>query len=213
MSNLEDKIVDTNNNDIEIEVEVETEDNLTVEEQQKIDTIQHETFIKPLQLKKQPKSFNIWSIFGLNFNPTDLLTATGTQVDKPFNFQNALYLDKSVIINNISGKNAYVILTPCPITTVSSFGIGSGFAGIEASIDASLDTKGEYKAQKVSISNNTSSRCELDNTKFYCTLYINDNEQWKKSWDNRKFNGKKFNINILEKHAIAALSENNIPNF
>jgi hypothetical protein len=199
-------------NNLEDNSDNEIEDTLTAEEQQKIESIQHETFVKPLQPKEQPKPFNIWSIFGFNFNPVDLADATETQINKPFNIQNVLYLDKSVIINNISGKNAYVILTPAPITTLSSFGLGAGF-GMEASIDASLDSKGEYKSQKLSISNNTSSRYELDNTKFYCTLFFDIDGEWKKSWDNRRFNGKKFNLNILEKHVTAALNKDSIPNF
>lgn len=212
MSVLEDKI------DVSSDDEHEVEDTITDEEQQKIETIQKATFIPPVQEK--PKPFNIWSLFNFYstekplINTLDLVGAVGgTQSDKPFDLQNFLYLDKSVIINNISGKDAYVILTPCPITIVSSFSVSLGFSAINASVDASLDTKGEYKSQKVSILNDTSSRCSLDNTKFYCTLYINDGEHWKKSWDNRRFNGKKFNINILEKHSKAALIETNIPNF
>jgi hypothetical protein len=206
MSNLE----DSSDNEVE--------DTLTLEEQQKIDAIQHETFIKPLQPKEEQKPFNIWSIFGFGndkpvFNPADLAAAIGTQINKPFNIQNVLYLDKSVIINNISGKNAYVVLTPAPITTLSSFGLGAGFAGMEASIEASLDSKGEYKSQKLSILNNTSSRCELDNTKFCCTLFFDIDGEWRKSWDNRRFNGKKFNLNILEKHVTAALKKDSIPDF
>jgi hypothetical protein len=91
--------------------------------------------------------------------------------------------------------------------------VGLGLSGIDASIDASLDIKGEHKAQKISIYNNTSSRIELDNNKFYCTLFIDIGGEWKKSWDNRRFNGRKFNINILEKHVTAALDKNNIPDF
>jgi hypothetical protein len=206
MSNLE----DSSDNEVD--------DTLTLEEQIRIDAIQHETFVKPLQPKEEPKSFSIWSIFGFGndkpvFNPADLAAAAGTQINKPLNIQNILYLDKSVIINNISGKNAYVVLTPAPITTLGSFGLGAGFAGMEASINASLDTKGEYKSQKLSISNNTSSRCELDNTKFYCTLFFDIDGEWRKSWDNRRFNGKKFNLNILEKHVTAALKKDYIPDF
>jgi len=102
MSHLEDNII------------VGVEDILTHEEQQKIETIQKATFAPHLQQKEESKPFSIWSIF--SFNPADLAAAAGTQINKPFNIKNVLYLDKSVIINNISGKNAYIILTPAPIT-------------------------------------------------------------------------------------------------
>lgn len=199
MSNLEDNNID------------EIEDTLTSEEQQKIESIQKATFVEP---KKEPKPFSIWSIF--SFNPVDLVATLGiphTQVARSFNIQHLLYLDKSVIINNISGKNAYIVLTPAPITTLNSFSIGIGIPGIDTSIDASLESKGEYKVQKISISNNTSSKIELDNNKFYCTLFIDIDGEWKKSWDNRRFNGRKFNINILEKHVTSALYKTHIPNF
>jgi hypothetical protein len=122
-------------------------------------------------------------------------------------------MEKFVIINNISGKNAYVILTPSPIKTVNSVGLGAGFAGVDASINAGFENKGEYKIQKLSIANNTSSRYELDNNDFYCTLFLNIEEHWKKIWDNRLFNGRKYDINILERHANAALEKDNIPDF
>jgi hypothetical protein len=224
MSDLEDKsqheeIKEEIKEEVKVDdhIEEEVEETLTTEEQQKIQTIQQEIFAPtPVEKKEPPKPFSIWSIFSFNFNPSDLVTAINnkqTQVVRPFNIQNSLHLDKSVTINNISGKNAYVILTPAPIKTLGSFGFGAGFSGIDASVDASLETKGEYKAQKLSISNNTSSRYELDNTKFYCTLFLHIDGEWKKSWDNRRFNGRKFDINILEKHVQAALDKDNIPDF
>jgi hypothetical protein len=220
----------------EHEDENEYEDTLTFEEQDKIITVQSETldieeFKKQVELQEQEqeqeqeasKSFSIWSIFSFFSNPkpaldnlNDIITTQAvkqTHKNIAFNVKKVLYLEKSVIINNISGRDAYLILTPAPITTLSSLVVGIGFAGIEASVDASLDTKGEYKVQKVSITNNTSSRYELDNNKFYCTLYINDGNQWKKSWDNRKFNGRNYDINILEKHVAAALKDGSIPDF
>lgn len=206
MSNLEDKI------DNSIEKEVEIDDSPTLEEQKKIESIQYETFSP--KKEEEAKPLNFWSFF--NFNLADLATAAGapqTQVSRPFNIQNILHLDNTVIINNISGKNAYLVLTPAPIRTLNSFGLGIGLGGVDASIEASLDTQGKYKIQKMSIANNTSSKYELDNIKFYCTLFIDIDGEWKKSWENRKFNGRKFNINILEKHVSGALNKENIPSF
>ena len=202
MSDLQDK---TNNNDVE--------DTLTTEEQLKIESIQIQTFTKP----EQQNPFNMWSIFGFNKNKSDNLSAAlganQTQRTALFDFRRIITMEKFVIINNISGKNAYVILTPGPIKTVNSFGLGAGFAGVDASINAGFENKGEYKIQKLSIANNTSSRYELDNNDFYCTLFLNIDEHWKKIWDNRLFNGRKYDINILERHANAALEKDNIPDF
>ncbi len=201
MSNFDDKIDD------------EIEDYLTSEEQRKIESIQEAIVV---QVEEQPiqQPTNIFSsILGAGVNLAALLGNAKTEVPAPFNLQRVVLIDKFVRITNISGKDAYVILTPAPITIVSSFGLGLGFSGMDASVDAALDTKGDYKAQKISIPNNTGGKYTLDNSQFCCTLYINDGTQWKKTWDSRRFNGRKFDINILEKHAAAALSEKNIPNF
>ncbi len=204
MSDLQDK---NNDNDVE--------DTLTTEEQLKIESIQIQTFIEP----EQKNNFNILSIFGFNpqkYIDTGIAAAIGanqTQKNALFDFRRIITMEKFVIINNISGKNAYVILTPGPIKTVNSVGLGAGFAGVDASINTEFENKGEYKIQKLSIANNTSSRYELDNNDFYCTLFLNIEEHWKKIWDNRLFNGRKYDINILERHANAALEKDNIPDF
>jgi hypothetical protein len=206
MSELQDK---TNNNDVE--------DTLTTEEQLKIESIQIQTFIEP----EQKNNFNILSIFGFNQNNDEIIDKNiyaslgvyETQRSAVFDIKRALIIEKFVIINNISGKNAYVILTPAPIKTVNSVGLGAGVAGVDASINTGFENKGEYKIQKLSIANNTSSRYELDNNQFYCTLFLNIEEHWKKIWDNRRFNGRKYDINILERHANAALKKDNIPDF
>jgi hypothetical protein len=201
MSNFDDKIDD------------EIEDTLTDEEQRKIESIQ-EAIVVQVEEQSIQQSTNIFSsILGPGVNLAAIVGNLQTEVTAPFNLQRVILIDKFVRITNISGKDAYVILTPAPITTLSAFGLGIGFAGMDASVDAELDTKGDYKAQKISIPNNTGGKYTLDNSQFCCTLYINDGTQWKKSWDNRRFNGRKFDINILEKHAAAALDKNNIPDF
>ena len=212
MSNLEDKIDD------------EIEDTLTPEEQQKIDSIQKVSFVQP-DKKEEPKPkineqkpVSIWSIFGFsqNVNPIYIAGALGgnaTRQAPQFNIQRIVGLDKVVTINNISGKHAYLILTAAAIKTVSSVELGGGVAGIECHTNIGFEDKGEYKAQKLSIANNTRSEYDLDNNKFYCTLFFNIDGQWKKSWNNRRFNGRKFDINILEKHVKAALEKDNIPDF
>lgn len=213
MSNLENKT----ENDDKIEDEVEIEDILTPEEQQKIESIQDVSFItkkeQPIK-KEEAKPFSIWSFFGIN--SIDVATALGgakTRQTPQFDIQRMVGLNKVVTINNISGKPAYVILTSSPIKTVSSFGLGTGILGPEVSANIAFEEKGEYKSQKLSIANNTRSEYELDNNKFYCTLFLYIDSQWKKSWDNRRFNGRRYDINILEKHVSAALNKNDIPDF
>jgi hypothetical protein len=207
MSDLQDKKDDKKHDNV-------LEDILTTEEQLKIESIQIETFVKP---EPSYLPFDISSIFGFNKNKGEnlyaALGANQTQKNALFDFRRIITMEKFVIINNISGKNAYIILTPAPIKTVNSVGLGAGVSSINASINTGFENKGEYKIQKLSIANDTSSRYELDNNDFYCTLFLNIDEHWKKIWDNRLFNGRKYDINILERHTKAGLEKDNIPDF
>ena len=194
MSNLEDIYYD------------EIDDNLTSEEEQKIESIQK---VSSLQFeKKEVRSYSIWSLFGFD-QFVIVPEVKRTLKNVPFDIQRRVGMNKVVTINNISGKNAYVILTSTPIKTLKSIGVGCG----EGSLDISFDDTGEYKAQKFTILNNTSSTYDLDNSRFYCTLFLNVDGNWKKTWENRRFNGRKFDINILEKHAISSLDKDNVPDF
>jgi hypothetical protein len=193
----------------------EDTDSPTLEEQTKIDSIQKVSFVQK-EPKPEKKSFNFWSIFGFNFNSNNVSAALGgigSRQNAPFDIQRGMGLKKVVTINNISGKNAYLILTPAPIKNVKKVITGASVGGVGASVDVDFEDKGEYKAQKISIANNTRSEYDLDNNQFYCTLFLNIDDEWKKIWDNRRINGRKYDINILERHVNAALKKNNIPDF
>ena len=164
----------------------EIEDIPTLEEQQKIDAIQISTF-NPPNKKVEPKPSSVWSILGSVFgvttpqqNPTTDLgvvvgaaAAGGTASAIPkFDIAKFFYLEKSVIINNISGKNVYVIISSNPIKTVSSFAVNAGASGVEAGVNINFEDKGDYEEQKITILNNTSSRCFLDNTQFKVKIVL-----------------------------------------
>ena len=183
----------------------EIEDTLTHEEQQKIDSIQ------VVSLVKEP--FSLWNIFDV-FKHAPIVEAPVKQTlqDAPFNITRRVGIYKVVTINNISGKDAYIILTRDKIKDVKALGIGVGAAGVDCNFNIEYENK-ECNPQKLSITNNTRSEYELETSTFHCTLFFNIDGEWKKSWDNRRFNGKLFNINILEKHVKSALSKENIPDF
>lgn len=184
------------------------DDTLTHEEQQKINSIQ------VVSLSKL-KPFSVWNIFGMFKNVEPIVDASQkkTLQDAPFNITRRVGIYKVVTINNISGKDAYIILTRDKIKNVKAVGIGVGAAGVECNFDIEFENKEESKPQKLSITNNTRSEYELETTTFHCTLFFNIDGEWKKSWDNRRFNGKIFDINILEKHVKSALTKENIPDF
>ena len=184
------------------------EDTLTHEEQQKINSIQ------VVSLSKL-KPFSVWNIFGMFKNVEPIVDASQkkTLQDAPFNITRRAGIYKVVTINNISGKDAYIILTTDKIKNVKALGVGVGAAGVECNFNIEFENKEDCKPQKISITNNTRSEYELESTTFYCTLFFNIDGEWKKSWDNRRFNGKIFDINILEKHVKSALTKENIPDF
>ena len=191
-----------------IRIDEEIEDTLTHEEQQKIDSIQVVT------LSKNEKPFSVWNVFDI-FKNTPIVEAPVKQTlqDAPFNITRRVGIYKVVTINNISGKDAYIILTRDKIKDVKALGIGVGAAGVDCNFNIEFENNGECKPQKLSITNNTRSEYELETSTFHCTLFFNIDGEWKKAWDNRRFNGKLFNINILEKHVTSALSKENIPDF
>ena len=184
----------------------EIEDTLTHEEQQKINSIQ------VVLLSKEP--FSVWNIFDI-FKNASIVEAPVKQTlqDAPFNITRRVGIYKVVTINNISGKDAYIILTRDKIKNVKALGLGVGAAGVDCNFNIEFENKEECKPQKLSITNNTRSEYELETSTFHCTLFFNIDGEWKKAWDNRRFNGKLFNINILEKHVKSALSKENIPDF
>jgi hypothetical protein len=204
---------DNNDDDDEID------ESITSEEQVAIDKIQKVSFVKECVVKEcvvkecvvkeraieQAKKiisnpFNIWSIFG--FSPANLLVGAGanTRQEAPFQLQRRLGMDKVVTISNISGKTAYVILTPSKIKTIESVGIGAK----DVSFNISFTDEGEFLPQQIPILHNTSSEYDLDNSQFYYTLFLHIDNKWLQTWTNRKINGRKYNINILERHVTLA---------
>ena len=199
----------------------ESDDLITSEEQVAIDKIQKVSFVKEVkevnecvvkeraieQAKKIISNpFNFWSIF--NFNPADLVGAVAnTRQEAPFELQRRVGLNKVVTISNISGKTAYVILTPSKIKTIESVGIGAK----DVSFNISFTDEGEYLPQQIPILHNTSSEYDLDNSQFYYTLFLHIDNKWLQTWTNRKINGRKYNINILERHVTLATKVGTLP--
>ena len=201
MSNIADKPAD--------KPEDEVEDILTTEEQQKIDSIQKVSLVqteKDAAIPEEQKPFSIWSV--LNVNPVlDIAGIAVTRQAAPFDIQRRVGINKVVTINNISGKNAYVILSPVCIKTVESVGLGVK----EVSFNITFSDKGDYKPQQLSILNNTRSEYDLDNSQFYYTLFLHIDDKWKQVWENRRINGRKYDINILERHVSAANDKETLP--
>jgi hypothetical protein len=182
------------------------DDILTVEEEKKIAEL---VAIKELNSEKKMEKkvdlslalgammggnggFNLGAQLGLSKEPA------------PFSFGRRLGLYPVVTVNNISGKRAWLILSPAPIVGVSS-------VGLEKVGQISFSTAGDYKCQQSSLSDQRSYDFELDNYQVYYTVFFDCDGKWKTPFKNRKINTKKYNINLLERHVNDSLDANFVP--
>jgi len=132
--------------------------------------------------------FNFFNIFG---NQKTKETPKST-------FAQNIEIKRIVRINNISGKKAWIILSPTPIMHISKIKIddvGTLY----------LYNDGDYKYQEVTLSNFTSQEFELDNSDVYYSVFFESSGIWKFHSEDRKLNDKKYNINILERHFIESI--------
>lgn len=141
-----------------------------------------------------PMSF--WDILGLN--------KKNYNQQSNISISRKLGLNKYVNVNNISGKNAWIIISPAPVKSISSL-------GIEKLGNISFQNDGEYKCQESSVLNNSSEEFDLDNSKIYYTTFFNCDNKWKLSYKNRKINTKKMDINLLEKHVLNSIDYDFLP--
>ena len=121
-----------------------------------------------------------------------------------FSFERRLGLVPVVTVNNISGKRAWVILSPAPITGVVSF-------GIDNVANVAFSTQGEYKCQHLALPDKTSKEYDLDTSQIYYSVFFDCEGVWKTPFKNRKINTRKFNINLLERHVEQAVDAASVP--
>ena len=190
----------------------EDDDVLTIEEEKKIATLKIQAKLDT-ELKKvdtsNVKMLNICnlvtaSVGGINI--ADLVKQQATNWEPAeFSVSRRLGLYPVVTINNISGKKAWVILSPAPITSISS-------VGVEKVGQVGLSSIGDYKCQQSAILDNSSREFELDNSQIYYSAFFECDGKWKTPFKNRRINTRKYNINLLERHVDEAVDSNFIPN-
>lgn len=187
----------SDNNDDKYE---EAEDDiLTPEEERKICELRYQHKDCFAERKVEPTQLNIKSILG----GIGALGAVSQPV-ADFNFGRRIGLNRVVQINNISGKKAWIILTPSPIMGISS-------VGIDKLGQISFSTSGEYKCQQSGLSNNSIRDFELDNSQIYYTVFFNCDGKWKTPFKDRKINTRKYDINLLERHVEDSIEIELIP--
>jgi hypothetical protein len=175
---------------------MDEEDVLTIQEEEKINYLRESNKGRMLStvLTMATTSMATASVAGaLSFEPAQ------------FTFERRLGLNPVVTINNISGKNAWVILAPAPIVSV-------GGIGVDNIANISLSTTGEYKCQQFLLRNNKSDDYDLDTSQLYYTVFFECDGTWKTPFKNRKINTRKYNINLLERHVVDSIVSSDVPN-
>jgi len=162
------------------------DDILTSDEQKRIDSLRG--------VNPQSSGF-LGALGGLNLGA---LVGAVSNPAAEFNFGRIIGLNPVVKINNISGKKAWVILTPTPIMGISSIGIDS--VG-----QIAFSSAGEYKCQQAALSHNSIRDFELDKQQIYYTVFFDCDGKWKTPFKDRKINTRKYNINLLERHVEDAI--------
>lgn len=99
---------------------------------------------------------------------------------------------KNLSINNESSSHARLVITPTPITNLTSVQVEK-LGGLE------LETKGEYKPQKFRIMANSSKNIRVKSHSFYVSCFLLINNGWKLLWENRVFSSTE-DIAILPRH-------------
>ena len=121
-----------------------------------------------------------------------------------FNVGRRLGINPFVTITNISGKRAWVVLSPAPIVSIGS-------VGIDNVANISFSTTGDYKCQQFLLPNHKTGDYELDTSQIYYTVFFDCDGIWKTPFKNRKINTRKYNINLLERHIENSIDSLSLP--
>jgi hypothetical protein len=141
-----------------------------------------------------------------DYSIDDILTEA--QVSRPkakYNIFRRVGYDKKIIVNNKSGKDAWVILSPSPITSINSLEIKN--IGT-----VSFSQHGEIQCQQFFINNSNEKEYDLDTSVIYYTVFFDFNGKWKCPYKNRKIDAKIYNITLTPKNLDESVWHDFTPN-
>jgi hypothetical protein len=105
-----------------------------------------------------------------------------------------LRIVKSLRVFNRSGKDAKVIITPCPITSIKS--VGHSYLG-----NYELETHGEYLPQEAPIRDGENHTFTLDNSQIYYTTLFKCKDEWKLHRKSIRLDASINDFVLLPRHA------------
>jgi hypothetical protein len=124
------------------------------------------------------------------------LVSNPAAVDK--SFARGLGFKRQIVVNNISGRKAWIILAPAPIMSI-------GAIGLDSVGQISFSSSGEYRCQQSPLLDNSSRKFDLDNNQLYYSVFFDCGGQWKVHFKDRRINAKYHDINLLSRHIDEAV--------
>jgi len=124
---------------------------------------------------------------------------TSTTSPKQRPLANRILHRRTTNIHNQSSTHAHFIITPSPITSVSS-------VSIDKLGSIALDQHGKHLAQSFKLVSGRSKQIKVDSHRFYVASFLHIDNEWKPLWPCREFSASD-DIFILERH----IEEANLP--
>ena len=185
---------------------------LTVEEQHKIAEVKlaHKDLIKddlePIIIKPPVNNPFSAALGGFGSIFSNLLNANqSTPAAQDQTIARQLGFKRKIVVTNISGRKSWIVLSPAPISGVSSFGLTK-----VGQIDFT-SIGGQIKCQQSPLLDSSSRKFDLDNNQIYYTVFFECDGKWKVHFKDRKVNAKHHDINLLERHVLEAVDYDFVP--
>ena len=125
-----------------------------------------------------------------NVNPLSQISNQSRQPTKDTGLLHKIGIRRNIRINNSCDKKAYVIITPTPITSITSI-------GVEKLGNIQYERQGEYKSEEMMILPGKEKFFELETSKIYISVLIEVEDcKWRQWRKNRLIDAKKVDYNI-----------------
>jgi len=107
-------------------------------------------------------------------------------------------MKREVKITNISGKKAWIIISPTPIMQLGSL-------GLDKLGQISFNHSGEYKSQQSPLLDNSSRTFDLDSSSIYYSVFFECDGKWKIHFQDKKHDTSVNDIGLLPRHVDEAI--------
>ena len=113
---------------------------------------------------------------------------------KKQNIEEPEHILTRLLVENKSGKLTKIVITPCPIRTISIIGIPK-LGQFEFTLS------GDYVTQEVNINNRDKQSIDLDIRHIYYTIFFYSNGEWRLNSKNNIHDSTKYKLVLFPEHA------------